>query len=64
VFYSDAVKRYTADGMRVACAYAGDTLEDANFTIETANAAILRLFTTVEWAQVIPSLFIIVPLFC
>jgi len=35
----------------VGCAYAGDTLEDANFTMETANAAILRLYTAVEWAQ-------------
>jgi len=51
MFFIDAVKRYSADGMRVACAYAGDTLEDANFTTETADAAILRLYTIIEWAQ-------------
>ncbi len=47
----DAIKRYSADGMRIACAYAGDSLGDANFTTETADSAILRLYTTIEWAQ-------------
>ena len=32
---SDAVDRFSADGMRLALASAGDTLEDANFIIGT-----------------------------
>jgi len=34
--------------MRIALADAGDTLDDANFSDATANAAILRLFTQAE----------------
>ena len=30
---SDGVERFSADGMRLALATAGDTLEDANFII-------------------------------
>ncbi len=41
----DAVKQYGADAARVACALAGDSINDANFTQETANAAILQLST-------------------
>jgi len=40
---------YSADGMRLALADAGDVLEDANFNTAQANAGVLRLHTLVEW---------------
>jgi leucyl-tRNA synthetase len=47
----EAVERYSADGMRFALADAGDSLEDANFTDDTANSAILRLYTQIQWIK-------------
>ena len=41
----DIVEMYGADAARLACAQAGDSIDDANFTKETANAAILKLST-------------------
>jgi leucyl-tRNA synthetase len=46
---SDGVDQYTADGMRLALADGGDSIEDANFSTKNSNAAILRLFTLLEW---------------
>lgn len=46
---SQAVDKYSADGMRLALADAGDTVEDANFVEAMADAGILRLYTWVEW---------------
>lgn len=48
---ADAVQKYSADGMRLCLADAGDTLEDANFVESTADAAILRLYTFIEWVK-------------
>ncbi|CAO3660097.1 unnamed protein product [Rhizopus stolonifer] len=48
---SDAVIKYGADATRFALADAGDSGEDANFEDSTANAAILRLYTLLEWAE-------------
>ncbi|CAO3655639.1 unnamed protein product [Mucor hiemalis] len=48
---SDAVIKYGADATRLALADAGDTVEDANFEDTTANAAILRLYTILEWSE-------------
>jgi leucyl-tRNA synthetase len=48
---SDAVIKYGADATRFALADAGDSVEDANFEDSTANAAILRLYTLLEWAE-------------
>lgn len=48
---SDAVIKYGSDATRLALADAGDTVEDANFEDTTANAAILRLYTILEWAE-------------
>jgi len=48
---SDAIDAYSADGMRFALADAGDSVEDANFVSETANAAILKLYTLIEWVK-------------
>jgi len=48
---TDAVDEFSADGMRFALADAGDSLEDSNFATATADTAILRLFTQIEWIQ-------------
>lgn len=45
---ADGVERFSADGMRIALADAGDTLEVANFDQSVANMAILRLHALVE----------------
>ncbi|XP_037543232.1 leucine--tRNA ligase, cytoplasmic [Nematolebias whitei] len=46
-----AVEKFSADGMRLALADAGDTVEDANFVETMADAGILRLYTWVEWVK-------------
>ncbi|KAE8614629.1 hypothetical protein XENTR_v10008247 [Xenopus tropicalis] len=48
---SEAVEKFSADGMRLALADAGDTVEDANFVEAMADAGILRLYTWVEWVK-------------
>ncbi|KAB0363631.1 hypothetical protein FD754_007787 [Muntiacus muntjak] len=48
---SQAVDKFSADGMRLALADAGDTVEDANFVEAMADAGILRLYTWVEWVK-------------
>ena len=48
---TEAIDRFSADGMRLALADAGDTVEDANFVTSSAEAAILRLYTFVEWVK-------------
>jgi leucyl-tRNA synthetase len=44
-----AIEEFGADAVRFALADAGDTVEDANFSDETANAAILRLTKECDW---------------
>jgi leucyl-tRNA synthetase len=46
-----AIEKYGADATRLALADAGDSVEDANFEDTTANAAILRLHTLLEWFE-------------
>lgn len=48
---SESISQFTADGTRFALADAGDALDDANFLVETANSAILRLYTQLEFIQ-------------
>lgn len=48
---SQAIEKFSADGMRLALADAGDSVEDANFAENVAEAGILRLFTFVEWVK-------------
>ncbi|XP_039630394.1 leucine--tRNA ligase, cytoplasmic-like [Polypterus senegalus] len=48
---SEAVDKFSADGMRLALADAGDTVEDANFVETMADAGILRLYTWIEWVK-------------
>jgi len=45
------IEEYSADAMRFALADAGDTIEDANFVDETANAAILRMTKELVWIE-------------
>ncbi|BGP10322.1 cytosolic leucyl tRNA synthetase [Rhodotorula toruloides] len=47
----DSLVKFGADATRVTLADAGDSIEDANFEESTANAAILRLHTLIEWCQ-------------
>lgn len=48
----ESVNKFGADATRLALADAGDGIEDANFDEKTANAAILRVHTLIEWCQV------------
>lgn len=48
---SEAVEKFSADGMRLCLADAGDSVEDANFVEGTADAGILRLYTFIEWVK-------------
>merc|ERR1719369_267442 len=48
---SEAIGKFSADGMRLALADAGDSVEDANFMTSVADAGILRLFTLLEWVK-------------
>ncbi|KAL1110265.1 hypothetical protein AAG570_008342 [Ranatra chinensis] len=48
---SEAVKKFSADGMRFALADAGDSIEDANFVESIADAGILRLYNFIEWVK-------------
>merc|ERR1719414_222547 len=47
----EAIDKFSADGMRLALADSGDSVEDANFMTSVADAGILRLFTLVEWVK-------------
>ncbi|TPX33461.1 leucine---tRNA ligase [Synchytrium microbalum] len=46
---TESTDEFGADATRFALADAGDGLDDANFMTDTANKAILRLFTQLEW---------------
>lgn len=48
---TDAVSEYSADATRVALADSGDTLDNANFSRQTANAAIMRLWLLDQFAK-------------
>ncbi|XP_068628221.1 leucine--tRNA ligase, cytoplasmic [Battus philenor] len=48
---SESIDKFSADGMRLTLADAGDSVEDANFVEATADAAILRLYTFIEWVK-------------
>ena len=47
---------WTADATRVALADGGDGLEDANFSMDVADTAIMRLFNEIGFAEEIMSL--------
>jgi leucyl-tRNA synthetase len=48
---SEAVTTYGADATRMACADAGDSLDDANFVRESAAGFIMKLTTLIETAK-------------
>jgi len=48
---NETVQKYSCDGTRIACADAGDSLEDANFSRETADNSILTLYTELKWFE-------------
>ncbi|XP_056634645.1 leucine--tRNA ligase, cytoplasmic [Diorhabda sublineata] len=48
---SEAIDKFSADGMRLCLADSGDTIEDANFVESNADAGILRLYTFIEWVK-------------
>lgn len=46
-----AMEKFSADGVRFALADAGDTVEDANFSLKTADDAVLKLYVLVEFVK-------------
>lgn len=48
----EGVEKFGADATRIALADAGDGMDDANFEENSADSAVLRLFTEREWCKV------------
>lgn len=48
---AEAVDKFSADGMRLSLADAGDSVEDANFLEAVADAGLLRLYNFIEWVK-------------
>ncbi|CAD7946567.1 unnamed protein product [Amoebophrya sp. A120] len=46
----DADDMFSSDVVRLTCADAGDTLEDANYSREISNQTVLRMTTLEQWA--------------
>uniref|UniRef100_A0AC34PZF6 Leucine--tRNA ligase n=1 Tax=Panagrolaimus sp. JU765 TaxID=591449 RepID=A0AC34PZF6_9BILA len=46
---TEAVKQFSADGMRLTLADAGDGLEDANYLVDNAESRCVKLYTMLEW---------------
>lgn len=46
---AEGVGKYSADGMRLALADAGDSINDANFDEAMAEAGVLRLYNLLDW---------------
>ena len=49
--FRDSIETFGADATRFALADAGDSLEDANFLVDTANMAILLLYNLIEFCN-------------
>jgi len=49
----DGVRRFTADGLRLGRADAGDGLDDANFVGSFADTALLKLHAVLKWMEVL-----------
>uniref|UniRef100_A0A0B7B5B4 Uncharacterized protein n=1 Tax=Arion vulgaris TaxID=1028688 RepID=A0A0B7B5B4_9EUPU len=47
----EAINKFSADGMRMSLADAGDHIEDANFVEKMAEAGLLRLYSLLEWVR-------------
>ncbi|KAL6254270.1 hypothetical protein P5V15_014885 [Pogonomyrmex californicus] len=48
---AESVEKFSADGTRLCLADSGDSIEDANFIENTADAGILRLYNFIEWVK-------------
>ncbi|CAM5999081.1 unnamed protein product [Sphagnum balticum] len=48
---TEAIERYSADGVRFALADAGDGIEDANFVEKQADVGLLKLYNFVEFSK-------------
>jgi len=48
---NQCIKKFGSEATRFALCDAGDTLDDANFESETANAAIMKLFVLEQWIE-------------
>lgn len=48
---SEAIERYSADGVRFALADSGDGIEDANFVEKQAENGLLKLYALIEWSK-------------
>lgn len=48
---SEAIDKYSADGVRFALADAGDGIEDANFIEKQAENGLLKLYAFIEWCK-------------
>lgn len=48
---NQCIERFGSEASRIALADAGDTLDDANFDMEVANRAILKLFNFEQWVE-------------
>ncbi|KAK9795569.1 hypothetical protein WJX73_002580 [Symbiochloris irregularis] len=47
----EAIRDFSADGVRIALAAAGDAMADANFEYEVADKAVLRLTKELAWIE-------------
>ena len=47
----DALNKFGADATRMALTKTGSSIEDANFTIENGNTAVLKLSTEMVWCK-------------
>lgn len=47
----EALNKYSADGMRMALADSGDSIEDANFVEKMADSGLLRIHAYLEWIK-------------
>lgn len=47
----EAIEKFGADATRCSLAEAGDAVEDANFSLDKANATILKMYNWKEWAE-------------
>lgn len=54
---TEGIEQFSADGMRLSLADAGDSVEDANFVYSMADAGILRLYNLMEWVAEMVSCF-------
>lgn len=48
---NECIDLYGADATRLVLADAGDSLDDANFRQESANAMVLKLTNFHDWAE-------------